>query len=132
MPRKPKDLPNLSPAEWEVMMVCWEHGPMAARDVYARLEGHQQWSYGTVRTLLARTVKKGWLKYDQIGNSYLYRPAVPRHKALEGAVRDFVDRVLGGALSPYVAYLAERGDLTDKELAEIQEMLNRRRQKKGR
>jgi predicted transcriptional regulator len=123
---------DLSPAEWEIMMVCWEHGPLAARDVYAHLKGRQEWSYGTVRTLLARTVKKGWLTYDQIGNSYLYKPAVPRQRALQGAVKDFVDRVLGGALSPFVAYLAERGELSDKELDEIQQVLRDQRRSKGR
>ena len=27
----------LSPAEWEVMKIFWQFGPLAARDVFARL-----------------------------------------------------------------------------------------------
>ena len=29
--------PALSPTEWEVMKTLWDHGPMAARDVFAAL-----------------------------------------------------------------------------------------------
>ena len=132
MARQTQGRAELSPAEWEVMSAFWRHGPMAARDVYARLRGRQDWTYGTVRTFLARMVKKGWLDYDQVGNSYLYKPAVPRRKAVRGAIVDFVDRVLEGTLSPFVAYLAEHGDLSPEELDDLDEMLKRHREKKGR
>ncbi len=73
----PKNLPTaLSPAEWEIMKVFWDLGPMAARDVYAALPRDCSWAYKTVKTLLSRLVAKEALAYDQIGNSYLYRPAV--------------------------------------------------------
>ena len=86
MAKRPKDLPDLSPAEWEVMKVIWEHGPMAARDVNSYLSEDQTWSYATVKTMLRRVVKKGWVDYDQIGNSYLYRAVVGRDKATFSAV----------------------------------------------
>ena len=70
--------PGLSAAEWEVMKILWDHGPLAARDVYARLPKRRGWAYKTVKTLLSRLVAKEALAYDQIGNSYLYRAAVDR------------------------------------------------------
>ncbi len=68
----------LSNAEWEIMKIFWDLGPLAARDVFAALPGGHGWAYKTVKTLLSRLVAKGALTYEQIGNSYLYQPAVDR------------------------------------------------------
>ena len=72
------DRPALSPAEWEVMKTLWEQGPLDARSVFKALADEREWAYQTVKTLLSRLVAKGAVEYDQVGNSYLYRPAVPR------------------------------------------------------
>ena len=127
MGKKLKDLPNLSPAEWEIMRVMWDHGPMAARDVYAEISKSQTWSSVTVKTLLRRIVKKGWIDYDQIGNCYLYRAAVARDKAVSAAVRDFSNRVLGGVLAPFVAYFAKQNGLTPEDMRQLEEILERHR-----
>ena len=126
MAGKPKDL---SAAEWEVMKVIWEHGPMAARDVYSHLSDEQSWGYATVKTLLRRIVKKGWLEYDQVGNSYLYRAAVLRDKAVFAAVREFSTRVLDGVLAPFVAYFAKEKDLSPEDLDRLEEIIERHRRK---
>lgn len=131
MGKRRKGLPNLSPTEWEIMKVIWKHGPMAARDVYARLSEERKWASSTVKTLLRRMLKKGWLDYQQVGNSYLYRGIVPREKAVWAAICEFSNRVLDGVLSPFVAYYAEQKDLSPEDLAQLEEVLKRHRQKGG-
>lgn len=132
MTGRPKVLPGLSPAEWEVMKAIWEHGPIAARDVFSRLSENQTWSYATVKTLLRRVVKKGWLDYDQVGNSYLYRAAAPRDRAVWAAIQEFSNRVLSGTLAPFVAYFARRNDLSTEDLEQLEEILKQHRRKGGR
>lgn len=129
MRRDPRQLPDLSPAEWDVMTVIWKHGPVAARDVYSHLSEDRTWSYATVKTLLRRIVKKGWVDYDQIGNSYLYRAAVRREKAVFAAIGEFSNRVLDGVLAPFVAYFAKQNDLTPEDLDELEQVLKRHRRK---
>jgi len=121
----------LSDSEWEVMKVVWEHGPLAARDVYAHLADAQPWAQGTVKTLLRRMVQKGWLTYRRVGSSFLYRPAVSRRKGLRSAIRLFSERVLDGALSPFVAYYAEEKNLTPEDAAELEKLLKRHEKGKG-
>jgi predicted transcriptional regulator len=113
------------------MKVLWQHGPLAARDVYAHLAGAQPWAQGTVKTLLRRMVQKGWLSYTRVGNSFLYRPAVSRQKGLHSAIKRFSERVLGGALSPFVAYYAEGRRLTPEDIAELENLLRRHQKEKG-
>ena len=49
----------MSDAEREVLKVLWDEGPLAVRDVLARLtERGQDWARSTVITLLQRLEKK--------------------------------------------------------------------------
>ncbi|MFA6241738.1 MAG: BlaI/MecI/CopY family transcriptional regulator [Candidatus Hydrogenedentales bacterium] len=115
--------PKLSDMEWEVMKPLWEHGPMAARDIYERVPDTYGWAYETVKTMLARLVKKGALTYDQIGNSFLYRPAYTRAEMTREATGSFIQRVFDGALNPFLAHFAEQA--SHEELQAIRQELSR-------
>jgi predicted transcriptional regulator len=44
---------------------------------------------------------------------------------LRNAVRGFVERTLDGSVSPVVAYLAEREEVSPDELAELEDLVSR-------
>ena len=121
---------SLAPAEWEVMKVLWDHQALAARDVYAALPDQKRWAYKTVKTLLSRLVAKGAVDYDQIGNSYLYRPAVPREQMVRQEVRSVFQRIMSEALSPVLAHFIEEADLSDDEIQQLKRKLDEKYQKK--
>ena len=125
--RKSEPSHALSGAEWEVMKVIWDTGPLAARDVYSALPNETNWAYKTVKTLLSRLVAKGALEYDQIGNSYLYRAAVAREQMTRQEMRGLFSRVMGAALSPVLLHFIEEAELSDDDLAELQQLLDAKR-----
>jgi BlaI family penicillinase repressor len=104
----PCNVPRLSEMEWEIMKPLWKCGPMAARDIYDKVPDKYGWAYKTVKTMLARLVKKGVLAYDQIGNSYLYRSVYTRREMTREATGSFIQRVFDGALSPFFAQFVEQ------------------------
>jgi BlaI family penicillinase repressor len=120
----------LSDAEWEVMKVVWESGPLASRDIFARIPVEREWAQATVKTLLRRLVDKGWLTYTRVGNSFLYEPAVSRRKGLRSVIRRFSDRVLGGSLAPFVAYYAQEKRLTPEDVAQLEKLVKQYSAKK--
>ena len=119
-----KTIPSVTDAEWEIMNVVWEHGPLAARDVYARLPKANNWAYKTAKTLLSRLVAKGVLGYEQIGNSYLYHAACTREQVTRHEVRSFVSRVLQGSLRPVLAHFIEERNLSAEEVADLKKLLD--------
>ena len=127
MARKRNDVPSLAPTEWEVMKVLWDHGPLAARDVYASLPNSKSWAYKTVKTLLSRLVAKGAVDYDQVGNSYLYRPAAEREEVTRLEVHGVVQRIMGEAVSPVLAHFIEQADLTREEIDQLKQQLEAKR-----
>ena len=124
MPHRSQSVPSLTPAEWEVMKTLWDHGPMAARDVFAALPEANEWAYKTVKTLLSRLVAKRAVDYDQIGNSYLYRAAVARAEVTRDEVRSVFQRIMGEAVSPVLAHFIEQADLTGDEIDQLKKQLD--------
>ena len=54
-----RSIPAISDAEWDVMKVVWDHGPLTSGDVVKRLADEKDWKPRTVKTLLSRLVQKG-------------------------------------------------------------------------
>jgi predicted transcriptional regulator len=87
----------------------------------------------TVLTMMERLRKKGHLRRRQIDGLYQYAPRTAPGAAVRQAVQTFVDRTLGGSITPFVAYVAEREQLSDEEIAELETLLaklQRERRKK--
>jgi BlaI family penicillinase repressor len=121
--------PALSPAEWEVMKTLWDNGPLDARGAFAALPTGRNWAYQTVKTLLSRLVAKGAVEFDQVGNSYLYRAAVPREEMTREEVRSVFERVVGAAVSPVLAHFIDEANLSDEEIQQLQRVLDEKRKK---
>ena len=79
----------------------------------------------TVLTMMERLRKKGHLGRRQVDGVYQYAPRTAPGTAIRQAVASFVDRTLGGSVTPFVTYLAERERLSDEEIAELETLLAR-------
>ena len=85
----------------------------------------------TVLTMMERLRKKGHLTRRQQDGVFRYALRTAPGAAVRQAVKSFVDRTLDGSITPFVAYLEEREDVSDEELAELETLLARlQRQRK--
>ena len=87
----------------------------------------------TVLTMMERLRKKGHLTRRQVDGLYRYAPRTAPADAVQHAVASFVDRTLNGSVTPFVTFLAETHEVSDTELAELEELVaklqdDRRRQ----
>jgi predicted transcriptional regulator len=73
--------------------------------------------------MMERLRKKGHLRRRHVDGSYQYEPRTAPGAAVRQAVQTFVDRTLGGSITPFVTYLAERERLSDDELTELETLL---------
>ena len=112
------------------MKTLWESGPLDARSVFAALPEGSEWAYQTVKTLLSRMVVKGAVAYDQVGNSYLYRAAVPREELTRQEVQNVFERVVGAAVSPVLAHFIDEANLSDEEIRKLRQLLDEKRKKR--
>jgi len=123
-------LPQVSPAEWDVMKVIWRQpGPSPAHAVIDALSGPNEWSAATVKTLLNRLVRKGALRFEKKGKAYLYSAAVTEAECQAAEAESFLDRVFDGSLSPLVAHFTRARRLRKAELDELENLLRTLRKK---
>jgi predicted transcriptional regulator len=78
-----------------------------------------------VLTVMQRLRKKGYLARRTVGGVHRYSATVPQGRLLERLVGEFVDEVLGGSLSPLVAYLQRSAGLSEDERKKLEQMVKR-------
>ena len=114
---------RISDAEHVVMEVLWDEAPLSAQDVAERVTPDRGWSANTVKTLLGRLLSKNVVGHEEDGRRYLYRALVARDDYVTGESQRLMDRLFGGKLTPLVAHMAERDELTAQDIAEIEALL---------
>jgi len=79
----------------------------------------------TVLTMMERLRKKGQLVRRLDQGVYRYRARATSAELMQGVVQRFVERNLGGSVSPFLAYLSDANELSDDELAELTDLVSR-------
>ncbi len=132
MAEKQPDLPDLSPAQREIMEIVWDRGEVTAADVRRVLSRTREVARNTVRTLLERMEEKGWLEHRAEGRTFLYTAARPRRDTVGQKVREIVETVCGGSPETLVAALLDYRGLRPDELQRIRKLLDQAQADKGR
>ena len=119
-----KRLPDISDAEWDVMKVVWDHGPLTSGEVVKRLADEKAWKPRTIKTLLARLVQKGAVGVDQSDGKHLYVAKVKREALVKREGRSFIARVFDGAVAPALVHFIQDADLSPQQIAELKKILD--------
>jgi predicted transcriptional regulator len=115
----------LGPLELDVLRYVADHGPASVReaaDHFAKASGHAR---TTVLTVMERLRAKGYLSRRKSGGLQRYTATAAKADVLQGIIADFVDGVLGGSVSPFVAYLLRSRELNGDEIRKLEQMLKR-------
>ncbi|MBK9696464.1 MAG: BlaI/MecI/CopY family transcriptional regulator [Propionibacteriaceae bacterium] len=74
-----------------VMGILWAHpGPLAVREVHARVGIERKLAYTTVMTVLDRLSKKGVVRRNLEGRAWLYTPATSRVDLIVSEIEELV------------------------------------------
>jgi BlaI family transcriptional regulator, penicillinase repressor len=117
--------PAISDAEWDVMKVVWDHGPLTSGEVVKRLEAEKDWKPRTIKTLLARLVQKGAVEAKETDGKHLYAAKVSREALAKREGRSFLARVFDGAVAPALVHFIQDAQLSPQQIAELKKILDR-------
>lgn len=78
----------------------------------------------TVLTMMERLRAKGYLGRRRADGAYRYSATGESGEVMTGAVARFVERTLQGSVSPFVAWMSERGQVSDDELAQLEALVD--------
>ena len=124
MDNKRPELRRLSQLQREIMEIVWERGEVSAIEVREILSANRDLAKNTVRTLLERMERKGWLKHREDGRTYLYMAAQSRRASVGQKVLEVIDQVCGGSAEELISALLDYRGLSSQELKRIRSMLD--------
>ena len=119
-----KEPSELSKAQMEIMEVVWAHDEISAIDVHLEISKSRTVSPTTIRTMLQRLVKRGWLINRAIGRTFFYKANVSRDKGIGTRVKRFLDDFCGGKPDQLMAALLDERGLSDSELDRIHDLID--------
>lgn len=100
-----------------------EQGAPSVGEVAAGYGEARGLARSTVLTMMERLRSKGYLQRSQQGGVYRYSATRGQDTVVQGAIAKFVDNTLQGSVSPFVAYLSQRSEVSDNELAELEALV---------
>jgi BlaI family penicillinase repressor len=115
-----RTLPNVTDAEWAVLQLLWDRGPLSVRrltEVLYPKGGPSE--YATVHKLLERLASKGYVLRDRSEGVFVFRPALDRDAVLGSQLESLVDKMCGGSLQPLLTNLVRARRLKPTELREL-------------
>ena len=109
--------------EWAIIRTNKKNEPVAAPTIQEQLEPDRGWTYSTVKTIMDRMVKKGYLKTQKVRNIILYRTAVKKDQARKGEIRRTLNRAFDGEVGPMIQCILDNRKVSNEELDEIEKMV---------
>jgi BlaI family penicillinase repressor len=114
-----------SELEMQVLGILWNNGPSSVRQVLESMTDGKKRAYTTVLTILQVMEKKGLLTHTSKGNAHIYKPAASRDKIVKPIINRLVDNAFAGSSAGLVLSLLGQGKLSDDEIGELQEVLEK-------
>jgi len=118
--------PKISDAEWQVMRVLWRKSPLTVKEVIQKLSKKTPWKPETIRTLINRLAKKKAIDFEKKGRRHYFFPLIREQECIKAEADSFVARAGSAMIKPILAAFIEKEKLSDKEIEELQRILDKK------
>ena len=115
------DVPKIFESEYRFCLIMWEKEPVTAAELDKLCREQLGWKRTTTYTVIKRLGERGVLKND--GGTVTSLVSKETAQAFE--IDELVEKKFEGSLPACVAAVAWRQDLSEKELDEVQRMIDR-------
>jgi predicted transcriptional regulator len=118
-----KKLPSLGEQEIEILRYISTHGDLSVREVADHFEKQKGLARTTILTVMERLRTKGFLARSKVDGIFKYSEKIEAQTVMKGKVTEFVERTLGGSVSPLINYFAGQRNLTSDEIDKLREIV---------
>jgi BlaI family transcriptional regulator, penicillinase repressor len=122
LPPRPTDV------ELSILRVLWQHGPGSVREILDRYneERHRgEAGYTTILKMLQIMTEKGLVERDDSQRPQVYRARLSEEQTQQQLISDLLTRAFGGSAKRLVMQALASKAASEKELAQIEALLDR-------
>lgn len=121
------DTPKVFESEYRFCLILWEHEPVKSSELVALCREQLGWKSSTTYTVIKRLSQRGVLKNENTIVSSL----ISKDEVQAAEIDELVEKKFEGSLPAFVAAFARRQKLSDRELDQMQQMIDRIREGGG-
>jgi predicted transcriptional regulator len=114
-----------------ILKYLWESGPATLGDICDAVQNSRPVAKTTVATTLGVMLNKGLVKRSRGGRVYRWSAVINEQKTARKVARRLLDQVFDGSARQLVAHLIDSGELTERDLTAIRQLIDEYRKSGG-
>ena len=114
-------IPKIPESEYRFCLILWEQEPVTATEMVKLCQEQLGWKRTTTYTVIKRLSERGILKME----NGIVSSLVSKEEAEASEIEDLVEKKFGGSLPAFVAAFTKHQNVSEKELDELQRMIDR-------
>ena len=116
-------VPKIYDSEYRFCQILWEHEPVKSRELVQLCQEQLGWKATTTYTVIKRLSQRGVLKNEDS----IVTSLVSKEDVQAAELEELVDKTFDGSLPAFVAAFTRHQKITEKEIDEVQAMIDRYR-----
>lgn len=115
---------KLFDSEAKVMEIIWNRGPLSAKEISLIAADSIGWNKNTTYTVIKKLESKGFIKRTDPG--FICTPLVSQEEMQKKEAVSLLNKVFGGSRKALFSALLEDDDLSDTEIKELRDLIDKR------
>ncbi len=121
------ETPKIFESEYRFCLILWEHEPVSMSDLVKLCTDRLEWKRTTTYTVVKRLSERGVLKNENAVVTSL----VSKDEVQAAEIDELVEKKFAGSLPAFFAAFTKKQKLSDRELDELQKMIDQARMNGG-
>jgi predicted transcriptional regulator len=117
------ETPKIFESEYRFCLILWEHEPIKSSELVNLCRERLGWKPTTTYTVIKRLSERGVLKNENTIVSSL----VSKDEVQASEINEMVEKTFEGSLPAFIAAFTKHRKISEKELDEVQAMIDRYR-----
>ena len=114
---------KLTSAEEQLMQYVWKHEKVVLKDLIDSYDEPKP-AKTTVATTIKKLIDKGFVAYDEIGNTRLYYAIVKKENYFSKQMKNMIQQFFDNSTSQFASFFAKDAKLTKDELQKLRDVID--------
>ena len=114
-------IPKIPEGEYRFCLIMWDREPVSSLELVKLCQEKLGWKRTTTYTVIKRLGERGVLKLE----NGIVTSLISKEEVEKAEIDTFVESKFGGSLPAFVAAFTKHQKLSEKELDEVQKMIDR-------
>ncbi len=115
------EIPKVFESEYRFCLILWEHEPIKSSDLVKLCSEQLGWKPTTTYTVIKRLAQRGILKNE----STIVTSLVTKAQVQASEIDELVAKTFEGSLPAFVAAFTRHQKLTQEDIDQVQQMIDR-------